>query len=715
MSDVIREIALRFLEPLALTVAERAAAEYNDHQRRIISIGIHFQSCCIISDEYKTEDGKEDKYVMIEGMARQSAVSLQNSLCDAHGILPLEHLSDLFDRDRKRFLEIGITKRENDSYFQEKMQKIGNSMDIAIFTYGGAFFTNNETCLEETQKNRVFTFLSLAQDILRQEKMFTDVYILEGQEPEMTMTKSKTFEELRDESVPSPFRSYHEMRAYCESYKANKPKCQRMVQEMASEIDMKFQYLEKMKLRHLNIPDEKECPYTAKFLMKDSWFFMKPSDSTRSQPNLILKDFFNIANMNAMRIGQTPVRGKLGLMYSGLWSQIKRAIREGKQELAASEQRDFLTGSGKARKKIPERMLNEVLKEEDLRQLPTEGPKPRGFPKWFNDEWCWAMRDAGTTAEDLRNWIPMAEYPPASNEMEDYAKEMCESLESKIQSTNCAREMGKFIMTVSSLHTECNNFPGKVKILPIYARCEHKGERQDCLFGICVKGKSHLNKDDGMYTIVTFEFSIKEPSETKHEKYTVFKAGTIPIEKTVLTPKRQTILVETDLFLYCRTTGLSKIKNDWISKCRRCLISTMETVEQLVLKECALKEENKVKEMMNEKHVWIGHEVNENGLPDTEKLVRTKLSDLCRTLLVMQFYYCIYDDNQLEGFCNEQKKFLMFWQADKGNKSAFTFNQDGLYEKIEECIVNNPMCLFLANRLNLLFETAKLQGSKYFQ
>nr|QOE76798.1 polymerase protein 3 [Ornate chorus frog influenza-like virus] len=712
MTSVIKEVASRFLEPLSLQVAELSAEEYGDKERRIVSIGVHFQVCCMISDDFTLDDGISPRYEILEGRRRQEAETLQNRLCERHKILPLRFLADLFDKKSERFIEIGITKRENDEYFQEKLQKLGNSMDICIFTYGGMYFTNNDFCLIDEQKNRTFTYLSRVFDVLNQENMFNAIFVHEEDEPLLNLHLSKVFREMRDESVPVPFNNYEHLRKYCESYKPNKPDMQRKVVERMAEIKMRLEHLEEKKLRHLEIPKEKECPYTHKFLMRDGWFFTKLFDSLRSQPKHILEDFFDICNMSQMRTEKKAIIGKHPMMYSNLWAQIKKSVKKSQQEIEQSEQRDFLCGVGRSTTKIPESRWGEAQREEDFKQEDTKGPEKRGFPNWFNEEWQWAMMNSGAVAEDVTDWIPMSEFPPCSNEMEDYAKSMCEILEQDVQSTNCAREMSKLIMTVGNLHTECQNFPSRIKVLPIYARCKLKGERTDCLFGVCVKGKSHLNKDDGMYTVVTFEFSTVKPTLPKHEKYTVFEVGSVSKQRIKMTPERTTYLEESPLYLYCRTTGMSKLKNDWLSKCRRCLISTMETVEQMVLKDCALKGENSVREMM-EKKEWIGHDTSkrENG-PDS--LVSTPRKNLGRMLLVMQFYYCIYNDNQLEGFCNEQKKFLMFFQADKQNKSAFTFNQGGLYEKIEECIRNNPMCLFLADRLNKLFDVAKLKGAKYF-
>nr|UNM84426.1 polymerase P3 [Influenza D virus] len=710
MSSIIREIAKRFLEQATINIAEEVVREYGDHERTIISVGVHFQACCLISDEYTLEDETTPRYVLLEGLRRQEAISKQNNICSTLGLEPLRNLADIFDRKTRRFLEVGITKRESDEYYQEKFSKIGNDMDIHVFTYEGKYFSNNPSGLEDIQKTRIFTFLSFVSDELRKENMFTEMYVTEERAPELEMYKSKLFIAMRDESVPLPYINYEHLRTRCETFKRNKAECEAKVADVASRLKIKLEHLEENKLRPLKIPEEKEAPYTHKFMMKDAWFFAKPHDSERAQPQQILYDFFEAANMGFMTTSPKPIFGKQGLMYHSLWGQIKRAIKDKRNELEPSEQRDFLCGVGRASKKIQEDKWQES-KEEEFKQEETKGAAKRGFPTWFNEEWLWAMRDSGDGDNKIGNWIPMAEMPPCKNEMEDYAKKMCEELESKIQGTNCAREMSKLIHTIGSLHTECRNFPGKVKIVPIYCRGTLRGESTDCLFGIAVKGKSHLNKDDGMYTVVTFEFSTEETNPSKHEKYTVFEAGTVPVEAVVLTPKREKVIKEKKLFLYCRTTGMSKLKNDWFSKCRRCLIPTMETVEQIVLKECALREENRVSEMLENKRAWIAHENGE----DLTRLVSTKLKDLCRMLIVTQFYYCIYNDNQLEGFCNEQKKFLMFLQADKDSKSAFTFNQKGLYEKIEECIVSNPLCIFLADRLNKLFLVAKSNGAKYFE
>lgn len=129
-------------------------------------------------------------------------------------------------------------------------------------------------------------------------------------------------------------------------------------------------------------------------MMKDAWFFAKPHDSERAQPQQILYDFFEAANMGFMTTSPKPIFGKQGLMYHSLWGQIKRAIKDKRNELEPSEQRDFLCGIGRASKKIQEDKWQES-REEEFKQEETKGAAKRGFPTWFNEEWLWAMRDSG--------------------------------------------------------------------------------------------------------------------------------------------------------------------------------------------------------------------------------------------------------------------------------------------------------------------------------
>nr|BDU27851.1 polymerase 3 [Influenza C virus] len=707
MSKTFAEIAEAFLEPEAVRIAKEAVEEYGDHERKIIQIGIHFQVCCMFCDEYLSANGN-DRFVLIEGRKRGTAVSLQNELCKSYNLEPLPFLCDIFDREEKQFVEIGITRKADDSYFQSKFGKLGNSCKIFVFSYDGRLDKNCEGPMEE-QKLRIFSFLATAADFLRKENMFNEIFLPDDEETIIEMKKGKTFLKLRDESVPLPFQTYEQMKDYCEKFKGNPRELASKVSQMQSNIKLPIKHYEQNKFRQIRLPKGPMAPYTHKFLMEEAWMFTKISDPERSRAGEILIDFFKKGNLSAIRPKDKPLQGKYPIHYKNLWNQIKAAIADRTMIINENDHSEFLGGIGRASKKIPEISLTQdIITTEGLKQSENKLPEPRSFPKWFNAEWMWAIKDS-----DLTGWVPMAEYPPADNELEDYAEHLNKTMEGVLQGTNCAREMGKCILTVGALMTECRLFPGKIKVVPIYARSKERKSMQeglpvpsemDCLFGICVKSKSHLSKDDGMYTIITFEFSIREPNLEKHQKYTVFEAG----HTTVRMKKGESVIGrEVPLYLYCRTTALSKIKNDWLSKARRCFITTMDTVETICLRESAKAEENLVEKTLNEKQMWIG---KKNG-----ELIAQPLREALRVQLVQQFYFCIYNDSQLEGFCNEQKKILMALEGDKKNKSSFGFNPEGLLEKIEECLINNPMCLFMAQRLNELVIEASKRGAKFFK
>ncbi|AHL93276.1 polymerase PA [Influenza B virus (B/New York/1207/2009)] len=678
--------------------AKNTMAEFSEDPElqpaMLFNICVHLEVCYVISDmNFLDEEGKaytalegqgkeqnlRPQYEVIEGMPRTIAWMVQRSLAQEHGIETPKYLADLFDYKTKRFIEVGITKGLADDYFWKKKEKLGNSMELMIFSYNQDYSLSNESSLDEEGKGRVLSRLTELQAELSLKNLWQVLIGEEDVEKGIDFKLGQTISRLRDISVPAGFSNFEGMRSYIDNIDP-RGAIERNLARMSPLVSVTPKKLTWEDLRpigpHIYDHELPEVPYNAFLLMSDELGLANMTEGKSKKPKTLAKEC--LEKYSTLRDQTDPIlimkseKANENFLWK-LWRDCVNTIsnEETSNELQKTNYAKWATGDGLTYQKI---MKEVAIDDETMCQEEPKIPNKCRVAAWVQTEMNLLSTLTSKRALDL------PEIGPDIAPVEHVGSERRKYFVNEINYCKASTVMMKYVLFHTSLLNESNASMGKYKVIPITNRVvNEKGESFDMLYGLAVKGQSHLRGDTDVVTVVTFEFSSTDPrvDSGKWPKYTVFRIGSLFVSGR-----------EKSVYLYCRVNGTNKIQMKWGMEARRCLLQSMQQMEAIV------EQESSIQGYDMTKACFKGDRVNS---PKTfsigtqeGKLVKGSFGKALRVIFTKCLMHYVFGNAQLEGFSAESRRLLLLIQALKDRKGPWVFDLEGMYSGIEECISNNP-------------------------
>lgn len=325
--------------------------------------------------------------------------------------------------------------------------------------------------------------------------------------------------------------------------------------------------------------------------------------------------------------------------------------------------------------KIDEDMKGYGIKKKiEKRNLPLLGEwirpqfdlEKRGCPEWVKTE----LR--GLRHMSDVEWLELPELPEY-NEIDRHSNLISTRFLDLITHMGVVGQIEKWVTAATKIDQNIHEDREKISLLPIITRKKQVRKEVAQLWGVIGLGPHHPKMDSDKIPLLILEF-VTEDYPSKYKKWSFVSIKDLENKK--------------EFFGLGRVYSVSKYKVFYWTGLRKLLLQPLNTFSKVILEISSLEET--LKDTANP-IIRIPHKQGYKGYT---------LDDWVRRILCIEFLMAIYNDSQMEGYLSNIRRLHMARHAMITGRKVFKVPHGKPEEKVQECVVNNPIVAHLAKSWN---------------